>query len=220
MASTTSAPAAASKELRLRCGLRVRGTVQGVGFRPWVYRLATREGLGGFVRNDSRGVWIEVEGDAAAVEGFPGKLRTGAPPLSRIEGIEVVVLDTLEETDFRVASSEHDESVGAAVPSDAATCAACLRELFDPQDRRYRYPFVNCTDCGPRYTIVREVPYDRARTTMEAFALCSECRSEYEDPSSRRFHAEPNACADCGPRLKLVRNGLPALFRRKRSETA
>ncbi len=215
MASTTPAPAAAAKELRLRRGLRVRGTVQGVGFRPWVYRLATREGLGGFVRNDSRGVWIEVEGDAAAVGGFPGKLRAGAPPLSRIEGIEVIVLDPFVEAEvgFRVASSEHDESVGAAVPADAATCAACLRELFDPRDRRYRYPFVNCTDCGPRYTIVREVPYDRARTTMEAFELCRACRSEYEDPSSRRFHAEPNACPDCGPRLELVRDGLPSLFR-------
>jgi hydrogenase maturation protein HypF len=213
MASTAPAPAAAAKGLRVRCGLRVRGTVQGVGFRPWVYRLATREGLGGFVRNDSRGVWIEVEGDASAVEGFPGKLRAGAPPLSRVEAIEVVVLDRRDESVFRVASSENDASVGAAVPSDAATCAACLRELFDPLDRRYRYPFVNCTDCGPRYTIVREVPYDRARTTMEAFALCSRCRSEYEDPSSRRFHAEPNACADCGPSLELVRNGLPALFR-------
>ena len=211
MASAFPAPVA--KQLRLRRGLRVRGTVQGVGFRPWIYRLATREGLGGFVRNDSQGVWIEVEGDTAAVEDFPEKLRAGAPPLSRVEEIEVVALDPREETAFRVASSEHDASVGAAVPSDAATCAACLRELFDPRDRRYRYPFVNCTDCGPRYTIVREVPYDRARTTMDAFALCGACRAEYEDPSSRRFHAEPNACPDCGPRLELVRNGLPPLFR-------
>ncbi len=203
----------APNEAVVRVGLRVRGTVQGVGFRPWVYRLATLQGLGGFVRNDSQGVWIEVEGDPESVRLFPEKLRAGAPPLSRVQAVEAVQLHPHGDVAFLVSASERETGVAAAVPPDAATCAECLRELFEPRDRRYRYPFVNCTDCGPRYTIVREVPYDRARTTMDAFALCGACRAEYEDPSSRRFHAEPNACPDCGPRLELIRDGRPSLFR-------
>ena len=211
MASRNPAPVAGTSQLRW--GLRVRGTVQGVGFRPWIFRLATREGLGGFVRNDSEGVWIEVEGNARAVEAFPELLRAGAPPLSRVEDVETRALDPRGESLFRVAASDSQTETGAAVPPDAATCAPCLRELFEPSDRRYRYPFVNCTDCGPRYTIIRDVPYDRARTTMNSFSLCASCRKEYEDPSSRRFHAEPNACPDCGPRLEFVRPGSAALFR-------
>ena len=198
---------------RVRVGLRVRGTVQGVGFRPSVFRLAAVEGLGGFVRNDSDGVWIELEGDAETISRFPGRLRRDAPPLSRIEAIEITPLLARGDVQFRVAPSERAAAATAAIPSDAATCTECLRELFDPGNRRFRYPFVNCTDCGPRYTIVRDVPYDRARTTMSAFPLCTPCRAEYEDPFDRRFHAEPNACPECGPSVEFVRPGghpLPA----------
>jgi hydrogenase maturation protein HypF len=192
-------------------GLRVKGTVQGVGFRPNVFRLATRAGLAGFVRNDSEGVWIEVEGSPEAIARFPERLRRDAPPLSRVDAIELRRLAARGDVRFRVESSDRADRVAATVPADAATCAECLRELFDPGDRRYRYPFVNCTDCGPRYTIVREVPYDRAETTMGVFGLCGPCRAEYEDPASRRFHAEPNACPACGPRVELVRAGAPAI---------
>lgn len=202
MASRAQPP---PEETRIRVGLRVRGTVQGVGFRPNVFRLATGAGLGGFVRNDSEGVWIEVEGNPEAIARFPERLRRDAPPLSRVDAIELTRLAARGDDRFRVEVSDRADRVAASVPADAATCSECLRELFDPADRRYRYPFVNCTDCGPRYTIVREVPYDRAETTMEAFRLCGPCRAEYEDPASRRFHAEPNACPQCGPRVALVR---------------
>ncbi len=202
-----SASPAAAKACRARRALRVRGTVQGVGFRPSVHRIAKLAGLAGFVRNDSEGVWIEVEGDAKAVSRFPQLLRSGAPPLSRIDAIEIAELPPVGENEFRVVASAEQQSVRAIVPADAATCEWCLQELFDPADRRYRYPFINCTDCGPRYTIVRDVPYDRARTTMDAFPLCEACRAEYEDPANRRFHAEPNACPVCGPRLEFAKPG-------------
>ncbi len=198
-------------EPRVRVGLRVRGTVQGVGFRPNVFRLATRAGLGGFVRNDSEGVWIEVEGSPEAIASFPEALRRDAPPLSRVDAIELTGLTVRGDLRFQVVASDRAARMAATIPADAATCAECLGELFDPADRRYRYPFVNCTDCGPRYTIVREVPYDRAFTTMGAFRLCAECRAEYENPASRRFHAEPNACPECGPRVELVRAGAPPI---------
>ena len=198
---------------RVRRGIRVKGIVQGVGFRPAVFRLARRAGLAGFVRNDSEGVWIEIEGDVESVERFPRLLREEAPPLSRIDRLEIAELAPQGETAFGVSRSEEKPGVEAGVPPDSASCEACLSELFDPDDRRYRYPFINCTDCGPRYTIVRDVPYDRARTTMDAFALCARCREEYEDPVSRRFHAEPNACPECGPRLEFARPGEASLFR-------
>jgi hydrogenase maturation protein HypF len=186
-----------------RCAIRVRGAVQGVGFRPTVYRLARTAGLAGLVRNDGAGVWIEVEGPAHAVLRFPDAVRAGAPPLARIDALEVTRLAPRGDRGFRVERTGDGAETGATIPADAATCDACLRELFDPADRRHRYPFINCTDCGPRYTIVREVPYDRPRTTMAPFPLCAACRAEYEDPASRRFHAEPNACPACGPRLRL-----------------
>lgn len=196
---------------RIRIGIRVRGTVQGVGFRPWIYRLARARGLDGFVRNDSDGVWIEVEGSADVVRGLPARLADGGPPRASIGEVEVRDLPLRHEDTFRVVESEPGAAGRATIPVDGATCGACLRELFDPADRRFRYPFVNCTDCGPRYTIVRETPYDRAKTTMSEFDLCGSCREEYENPLNRRFHAEPNACPDCGPRLELVRRGLPSL---------
>ncbi len=187
-----------------RRGIRVRGTVQGVGFRPAVYRLAHHLGLHGFVRNDAGGVWIEIEGGADSLARFQEQLARAAPPLARIEATEVVALQALGETGFAIVASGAESEVRAIIPPDAPTCARCLEELFDPADRRFRYPFLNCTDCGPRYTIVRDLPYDRAKTTMAAFALCARCRAEYEDPASRRFHAEPNACPACGPQLSLL----------------
>jgi len=167
-------------ELRARRGIRVRGTVQGVGFRPAVFRAATARDLAGFVRNDSEGVWIEIEGPAGALSRFLEELPGTAPPLARIEATEIVELRAVGEVGFRIAASAERPSVRAIVPPDAATCDACLSELFDPHDRRFRYPFINCTDCGPRYTIVRDLPYDRARTTMAVFALCALCRAETE----------------------------------------
>ncbi len=195
-----------------RNSLRVRGTVQGVGFRPSVYRLARARNLAGFVRNDSEGVWIEIEGPPEVLAHFPDLLRRESPPLARIHDIEVAELSTLGETGFRVVANASDRSARAIIPADSAPCRACLDELFDPSNRRYRYPFINCTDCGPRYTIVRDVPYDRSRTTMDAFALCERCRQEYEDPGDRRFHAEPNACPACGPRLEFTAADTSSLF--------
>jgi hydrogenase maturation protein HypF len=181
----------------------VRGQVQGVGFRPYVYRLATELGLAGWVRNDAQGVEMEVAGSAEAVERFHARLPAEAPPLAHLTAIEPVASGTEPlGTEFRILASGGGEMGAEAVP-DTATCPDCLRELFDPEDRRYRYPFINCTQCGPRYTLIRSLPYDRARTSMADFAQCPACQAEYELPASRRFHAEPNACPACGPRLRL-----------------
>jgi hydrogenase maturation protein HypF len=168
-------------------------------------RLAEGLGLGGFVRNDAAGVWIEVEGRAEAVARFEGDLRAAAPAVARIDAIEVLDLAPDGGGDFRIAiSPDIAATAEAQIPPDAAPCADCLRELGDPADRRHGYPFINCTACGPRFTIVREIPYDRARTTMDVFTLCAACAREYQDPRDRRFHAEPNACPACGPRLSFI----------------
>ena len=188
----------------MRVRARVQGTVQGVGFRPYVYRLARDERLGGWVRNDERGVVLEVEGAAAAVERFLARLPREAPPLAAVEGVRSRRLACVGEREFAIVESAGRGCAAAPVAPDTPPCAACLAELRDPGDRRYRYPFVNCTDCGPRFTIVRGVPYDRARTTMARFEMCAACRAEYEDPLDRRFHAEPNACPECGPRARLL----------------
>jgi hydrogenase maturation protein HypF len=187
-----------------RVRARVQGTVQGVGFRPYVFRLAGELGLGGWVRNDERGVLLEAEGETAAVERFLARLAVEAPPLARVESVASDVVTPTGERGFAIVASERGGVATVPVAADAATCEACLRELFDPGDRRHRYPFINCTDCGPRFTIVRDVPYDRARTTMAGFVMCEACRAEYEDPANRRFHAEPNACPVCGPAVRLV----------------
>jgi hydrogenase maturation protein HypF len=191
---------------------RVGGIVQGVGFRPFVYRLARRHELGGFVLNDGNGVVIEAEGSPEALDSFAAALRADAPPLARVEAIDAEALDALGELEFAVAPSAATGR-SALVPADVATCPDCLRELFDSADRRYRYPFVNCTNCGPRFTIVRSVPYDRPNTTMAGFPLCADCRREYEDPADRRFHAEPVCCAACGPRLTLSLEEAVGLLR-------
>jgi hydrogenase maturation protein HypF len=188
----------------VRLRLRVIGTVQGVGFRPFVYRLAGEEELGGFVLNDERGVLIEVEGAADAVERFSHRLRGEPPPLASIDALASKPMTPQGERAFAIRESARGGYVDALVTPDTATCADCLAELFDPANRRYRYPFTNCTNCGPRFTIVRGVPYDRPLTTMAPFRMCGECRREYEDPADRRFHAQPNACPRCGPRAQLV----------------
>jgi hydrogenase maturation protein HypF len=197
---------------RERRRLRVRGVVQGVGFRPFVYGLAQRHGLGGFVLNDGDGVVIEAEGEPAALDALQVSLRGEAPGLARIDELLAEPLAPSGEHAFRIVSSR-ETGASALVPADVATCEECLRELFDPADRRYRYPFVNCTQCGPRFTIVRAVPYDRANTTMAGFELCRDCRREYEDPADRRFHAEPTCCPACGPRLSLPLEEAAALLR-------
>ena len=194
-----------------RVRARVEGVVQGVGFRPFVYRLAREERLGGYVLNDERGVLLEVEGRPAAIESFLARLASESPPLAFVERVRCDALESTGERDFRIAESTTGGAANALVAPDAATCDDCLAELFDPSDRRYRYPFTNCTNCGPRFTIVRDVPYDRPLTTMAAFTMCSACRREYDDPGDRRFHAQPNACPACGPRVRLLdRAGQPA----------
>jgi hydrogenase maturation protein HypF len=187
--------------LIVRTAIRVRGGVQGVGFRPFVHGLATRLALMGLVCNDSDGVFIEVEGAADAVSVFLTSLRSEAPPLARIDSVELTPATPTGSDTFRIVSSRHDPLQVTPVAPDVATCADCLHELHDPADRRHRYPFINCTSCGPRYTIVTALPYDRAQTTMAAFTMCDACAQEYADPADRRYHAQPNACPACGPQL-------------------
>ena len=192
--------------------IRARGTVQGVGFRPFVYGLARSHGLGGFVLNDGEGVVVEVEGPRSRLDAFRTALVDEAPSLARVESIEMHTVPVQGDTEFTVEVSEGAGGT-ALIPPDVATCDECLRELFDPGDRRYRYPFINCTQCGPRFTIVTGVPYDRPLTTMAGFPLCADCRREYEDPGDRRFHAEPIACPVCGPRLSLPLEEVVGLLR-------
>ena len=188
-----------------RVQIQVRGLVQGVGFRPFVFSLAGRLALKGRVFNNGDGVLIDVEGDGRAIERFIAEVESNPPTLSVIESVER--FDDLEPAnyrDFRIIESVSSGEKFAPVPADVATCDDCLRELFDPRDRRYRYPFINCANCGPRFTIIEDIPYDRAKTTMREFAMCRDCRVEYENPLDRRFHAEPIACPHCGPRLFLA----------------
>jgi hydrogenase maturation protein HypF len=186
-----------------RRAVAVRGVVQGVGFRPFVYRLALEEELAGFIGNDTDGVSIEIEGPVERVERFLVRLRAETPPLARIDAVAVRAVAALGETGFRIAISAVRGQVSTGIPADAATCGDCLRELLDPADRRYLYPFLNCTNCGPRYTITRRIPYDRPQTSMAVFPMCPECQAEYDNPLNRRFHAQPNACPVCGPRVVL-----------------
>ncbi|HTJ76436.1 MAG TPA: carbamoyltransferase HypF [Acidimicrobiales bacterium] len=186
--------------------IRVTGTVQGVGFRPFVYRLATDLALAGWVGNDSRGVILEAEGPVEALDRLAARIGAEAPPLARVESVQVeAVVPPTGEGGFTVVDSRAAGSPAVAVPVDVATCDDCLREMADPADRRFGYPFTNCTNCGPRYTIIRSIPYDRASTTMAGFVMCADCRREYEDPGDRRFHAEPTCCPVCGPELSLLR---------------
>ena len=184
--------------------IAVNGLVQGVGFRPFVHGLASRFGLRGFVRNRAGGVLIEVEGAPSSLDGFLAELTTEAPPMAQIDEVSWVARPPRGDSGFRIDPSIAEPADLVFIPPDVATCDDCLAELFDPGDRRFRYPFLNCSHCGPRLTIVEGVPYDRHRTTMKSFAMCPACRTEYEDPGNRRFHAQPIACPSCGPRLSIL----------------
>ncbi len=200
-----------SEVWRLR--VEVRGAVQGVGFRPFVYRLATELGLAGWVLNDVRGVEVEVEGPAASLEAFRARLEAEAPPRAVVRSVAVSWHEPNGFRTFEIRTSTGGGQKSVSVLPDLATCDDCLAELNDPADRRRRYPFLNCTSCGPRFTIVRALPYDRPNTTMSGFALCADCRREYEEPRDRRFHAQPTACPACGPRLALWNDTGEALAR-------
>jgi hydrogenase maturation protein HypF len=183
--------------------LAIRGAVQGVGFRPFVFRLAGELGLKGWVNNSPQGVFIEAEGGPDDLEQFRLRLEAEKPPLSFIQSLEAAWLDAVGYGDFEIRASQSAGARTALILPDLATCPDCLREVFDPRDRRYFYPFTNCTHCGPRFSIIESLPYDRGNTSMKTFALCPECQAEYEDPGDRRFHAQPNACPLCGPRVEL-----------------
>lgn len=190
--------------MTVRKHIEVSGIVQGVGFRPHVFRLAHRYRLSGEVRNTSAGVTVEVQGESSSVQQFVCDLKNEAPPLAQITSISVADQNCQMETEFRIVHSDQGQSADTLIAPDIATCTDCLRELFDPIDRRYRYPFINCTNCGPRFTILKRIPYDRSNTSMAAFTMCAACQAEYDNPFDRRFHAQPNACWDCGPQLTLV----------------
>lgn len=184
----------------MRAKVNVKGVVQGVGFRPYVYNLASSLNLKGYVSNTSEGVGIDIEGEN--IPDFIRRLSRDAPTISRIVEIKVSPLPPFGYPDFRIIEST-DEGAFTLIPPDMSLCKDCLRELFDPEDRRYLYPFINCTNCGPRYTITKSIPYDRPNTTMSSFRMCPECKREYDNPKDRRFHAEPNACSQCGPHVKI-----------------
>ena len=195
---------------RTRRHVEVRGIVQGVGFRPFVYRLAERRGLSGWVLNDSQGVKIQVEGTPEAVADFMHALEQEAPPLARIDQLSSFEIEPRPEGEFVIRESSAHTDHATLISPDVATCHDCLRELLDPDDRRHLYPFINCTNCGPRYTIIEDLPYDRPLTTMRKFEMCETCAAEYADPRDRRFHAQPVACWACGPRLELLdQQGAP-----------
>ena len=198
---TTVATVIANSEPYQRLGVTVRGAVQGVGFRPFVYRLAHELGLAGWVRNSVQGVFLEVEGGREKLDAFLRRLNDEKPPLSYFQSVESSFLDATGVRDFKILSSDEDGRKIAVVLPDAAICSDCVKEIYDPLDRRFRYPFTNCTNCGPRYSIIEAVPYDRPHTSMKKFRMCDACYAEYVDPRDRRFHAQPNACPECGPRL-------------------
>lgn len=186
--------------------IRVRGIVQGVGFRPFVYRLAQQYGLKGSVSNNAHGVDIEIEGNGAAIQSFIQSINQSPPPLAMIDSVETQTTAKKGFTGFVINRSNGSDDRFTLISPDVAVCNDCLHELFDPDDRRYRYPFINCTNCGPRFTIIKDIPYDRPNTTMSVFPMCPDCEREYNDPGDRRFHAQPNACPVCGPKITLQDN--------------
>jgi hydrogenase maturation protein HypF len=183
--------------------IHITGVVQGVGFRPFVYGLAQRHGLTGWIRNSSAGVEMELNGTTAVLDQFLADLQNELPPLAQIDSLTAVAIPPNGATAFEIIPSQAVAGAFQPISPDVCICADCLRELFDPRDRRYRYPFINCTNCGPRFTIIRDIPYDRPLTTMAAFDLCPACAAEYGDPLDRRFHAQPVACPACGPHIWL-----------------
>jgi len=184
--------------------ISARGVVQGVGFRPFVYQLATKHNLKGWVCNTSEDVKIEIQGESKDLKLFLSELQNSAPPLAHIENVSVTYHSPTDYTSFEIRHSITEEGKYQLVSPDIATCPECLREIFSPEDRRYHYPFTNCTNCGPRFTIIEDIPYDRPKTTMSSFIMCPDCQAEYDNPLDRRFHAQPNACPKCGPRLELL----------------
>lgn len=200
--------------------VRISGIVQGVGFRPFVYRLAVRHNLKGWVRNTSAGVEIEVDGEQDALQDFLQALRQEAPPLSRIDTLTASFRPANGFATFDILHSEAIPAAFQPISPDIAICSDCLRELFDPNDRRYRYPFINCTNCGPRFTIIKDIPYDRPKTTMASFPMCPDCEREYTDPSNRRFHAQPVACPVCGPSVWLEGGQVERFERLKNGDDA
>ena len=192
------------EEVNTRAKVTIKGIVQGVGFRPFVYQLAKEKGLGGYVLNTSEGVDIEVEGEQENIESFFEEIQIQKPPLARISSVKTQYLPHhYHYDDFVIRPSSIGAQQSVLISPDICICDDCLREMEDPSDRRYRYPFINCTNCGPRYTIIKDIPYDRKNTTMASFTMCDRCQQEYDDPLSRRFHAQPNACSDCGPHVSL-----------------
>jgi hydrogenase maturation protein HypF len=198
--------------------LIVTGVVQGVGFRPFVYALAMRYSLAGHVGNDSGGVFIEIEGPRDALDHFLESLTAEAPPLSYIEQVSAETISPTGENRFIIVHSESKVQANTLLSPDVCVCADCLRETLDPDDRRYRYPFTNCTNCGPRFTIIQDIPYDRPFTSMASFPMCPDCQLEYDDPLDRRFHAQPNACPVCGPQIWLERAGDAGLITAEKDE--
>ena len=197
---------------RVRVKLALRGAVQGVGFRPFVHRLATELAVTGWVNNSPQGVFVEAESPRPTLEQFLRRLETEKPPLSSIQSMETTWLDAVGFEKFEIRASENGGGKFALVLPDIATCPDCLREISDPKNRRFRYPFTNCTHCGPRFSIIEALPYDRANTSMKKFAMCPACRKEYDDPQNRRFHAQPNACPVCGPCLEFWNAAGEAVF--------
>jgi hydrogenase maturation protein HypF len=186
--------------------IRVNGIVQGVGFRPFVYNLALENSISGWVRNTGSGVEIYISGKHASINQFIHKLQNDPPGLARIDSLVIEPASLQGGTGFRILDSEMNMQKVMPISPDVSPCKDCLSELFDRQDRRFRYPFNNCTNCGPRYTIIKDIPYDRPNTTMSGFKMCNDCQKEYDDPSDRRFHAQPIACPICGPQVQLVEN--------------
>ncbi|MGE5379964.1 MAG: acylphosphatase, partial [Methylocystaceae bacterium] len=188
------------------CRIKIKGIVQGVGFRPHVYRLASEMQLKGWVNNSSSGVTIEIEGEPNLLQAFVHRLTTEPPPLAVIEDVTITTIPHQGFADFTIRMSTSEETADVIISPDIAVCDDCKREVMDPSDRRYQYPFTNCTNCGPRFTIIKDVPYDRIMTTMADFPMCPQCQEEYENPLHRRFHAQPNACPVCGPKMTLLDN--------------
>ena len=200
--------------------IHIQGVVQGVGFRPFVFSLAEAQSLTGWVRNTSAGVEIEVDGSPTALDTFIASLRTDTPPLAKIDSMEVETCEPGLHPDFTILPSKSLADAFQPISPDVSLCADCRRELYDPTDRRFRYPFINCTNCGPRFTIIQDIPYDRPNTTMAPFEMCTECASEYQDPRDRRFHAQPVACPECGPQIWLEENGVRRAAREEALQAA
>ncbi|RQW01426.1 MAG: carbamoyltransferase HypF, partial [Calditrichaeota bacterium] len=189
--------------MKTRLKIIIRGAVQGVGFRPFVYRLAQKYEISGYVLNSTSGVIIEAEKDKETLDDFLIALEREKPAPAIIHSLEFLFLDPVGFPQFEIRKSEAEDEISTLILPDIAVCEDCLREMFDPADRRYRYPFINCTNCGPRFSIIESLPYDRPLTSMKIFEMCDRCREEYENPSDRRFHAQPVACPLCGPQLEL-----------------